>query len=1385
MSYTTASRSEGCHACKALSRPTPTEEITPTAGTEARVPRFLRGLGIQTKLVVGAPDDPLEHEADRIAEAVTATPPDRSDTLVQRKSAAASAPSAPDALSGGAAGVPLAGHVRERIEPVLGADLGGVQVHAGPSAQVAAKALNARAFTHQNHIWLGASQSPDDVGLMAHESAHVLQQRAAPDSAGLVQRRLADNEHPEDGEAVQQNMGQQVAKATGGDDQGEGADDANGSEDRGGNGEDSSETRHAARSVDPEERAAKKAALEPYSKPPVDRPAAAQPQVAQAAEQVQTVVEQPAEPLAKGQEKSPAGGAGGKAAPGGDVSALGAAEFALAAAQSVPEIPQAVQPVAPIEPINSEGEALPPDATAEEGAAQLGGELQRMRDEAQAARQRASGLRANAARMRGNIRIAKGASDAAAQGISRAREHVATRREVSSQARDALAVSEEKAATVAAGAPEYAQRAAKTHEDSGPMAGEAQEKAGAASSNTPDDEEAAGKMQAASGQMTQVSADATSVDGAVTGTQAKGETLVQDAAKAQEKNTATAGKLDTTDAAIQRTDDRLGELDQQNATARAQVAGLEHGPARLDAGAASTEEQALAVLAASDDLETQIQAAQAQFAADVLAIPGSKAVAAAAQDSGSAPQGVIQRDANTAYGDREHVDILSAFRSPPSLAERREQEERVQLAANRRRDRLREINERANGHFENLGALDKMGLALDLVGENLMGDLGAAKWTNILGQMALAFVDPRASLEGVVSGLNMTLSGAANLLSLQQWEQDPLGNLLKSAADIATGLTIILGSIAGLCTAILVILGALAIITFGAMGPAFAAASAFLGPIITTVGGWAISSAAIAAELQFYVLIKNLVDAATATTAEGLEHESDQMTEDATQAAGMAAQVVTAGVMEAGGAAFAETATGQRLGALATSVGERFDMIPPPRGAPVLEPGVTPPPEAAPVAAAETVAAPAPAAETPPAPTSAAAPQPIEAPATPHPAEPGAPAARAAEPAAAPAEPTPATPLPEAPAAPQAAEAPAAVHPSEPAAPSSPGAEKPSAAQVEPGVEPARPTTPEEAAVLDSTAGKSSETLTPEEVVAERTVADRLEPEPIDEPPFTTQRELPNGHEIKETPDGEICERCSAHCATFDRNGNPVMKGGASAGPEGVVEHRPSTPEVNEGRGSGGTPEASATPESTAPPESAAPRERVPADDIPEGMPERPDYEGREATPEMDQAEAGALADELRELTPTGRRRPGTAEKAEARGPHPDDMRGNEAEIGSTVPDEPPEGGPFVNESPVGMYDRPSDWPTGMREEVWERARGPDGHVRDPVTNEIMDPNEPWVMGHEPGYEFWKHRRSAAERGITREQFIQEYYESPFRPETPETSASHAGEDKTDLYLGP
>lgn len=101
-------------------------------------------------------------------------------------------------------------------------------------------------------------------------------------------------------------------------------------------------------------------------------------------------------------------------------------------------------------------------------------------------------------------------------------------------------------------------------------------------------------------------------------------------------------------------------------------------------------------------------------------------------------------------------------------------------------------------------------------------------------------------------------------------------------------------------------------------------------------------------------------------------------------------------------------------------------------------------------------------------------------------------------------------------------------------------------------------------------------------------------------------------------------------------------------------------------------------------------------------------------------------------------------------------------------------------------YARPSGFRKGVRDDAWNNAVEPrTGRVRDPVTGRFMSKDQAWDMGHKPGYEFRKHQESAMERGISREEFLDEYNKSEhYRPELPSSNRGHRGEDDTDLYLG-
>ena len=101
-------------------------------------------------------------------------------------------------------------------------------------------------------------------------------------------------------------------------------------------------------------------------------------------------------------------------------------------------------------------------------------------------------------------------------------------------------------------------------------------------------------------------------------------------------------------------------------------------------------------------------------------------------------------------------------------------------------------------------------------------------------------------------------------------------------------------------------------------------------------------------------------------------------------------------------------------------------------------------------------------------------------------------------------------------------------------------------------------------------------------------------------------------------------------------------------------------------------------------------------------------------------------------------------------------------------------------------YRRPSNYRKGVRDKTWDAAKDSNGTVRDPLSGKVMDKNQPWHMGHKPGYEFRKHQQSAAERGISRKQFLDEHNQHQhYRPELPKSNQSHLGEDPSDLYFGP
>ncbi|BCH34310.1 hypothetical protein MesoLjLc_62400 [Mesorhizobium sp. L-8-10] len=160
---------------------------------------------VQPKAKLGPVDDPLEREADQIAEAVIGKGTvaafgqapagtaqrkcaecEEEETLRRkddkRVSARPGGRAAAETAAGAVAtgGMPMSAEARAYFEPRFGRDLSDVRIHTGSRAAGAANAIHARAYTLGSDIAFAegeyAPAAPVGRLLLAHELAHVIQQ---------------------------------------------------------------------------------------------------------------------------------------------------------------------------------------------------------------------------------------------------------------------------------------------------------------------------------------------------------------------------------------------------------------------------------------------------------------------------------------------------------------------------------------------------------------------------------------------------------------------------------------------------------------------------------------------------------------------------------------------------------------------------------------------------------------------------------------------------------------------------------------------------------------------------------------------------------------------------------------------------------------------------------------------------------------------------------------------------------------------------------------------------------------------------------------------------------------------------------------------------------
>ena len=193
---------------------------------------------VQPKLTLGQPSGYFEQEADRVAEQVMRMAPPEALSIspqpgngqqdvqthslaetispfvirndgseddrahakhismdqMQEKSLPGSSHQHPTSVQGelesrmkysGGVGTPLSDEVRSFMEPRFGADFSEVRVHTNDAAVQMNRLLGSHAFTHKQHVYFGAGQSPAKDALTAHELTHVIQQKLGQPGIGM------------------------------------------------------------------------------------------------------------------------------------------------------------------------------------------------------------------------------------------------------------------------------------------------------------------------------------------------------------------------------------------------------------------------------------------------------------------------------------------------------------------------------------------------------------------------------------------------------------------------------------------------------------------------------------------------------------------------------------------------------------------------------------------------------------------------------------------------------------------------------------------------------------------------------------------------------------------------------------------------------------------------------------------------------------------------------------------------------------------------------------------------------------------------------------------------------------------------------------------------
>lgn len=825
-------------------------------------------------------------------------------------------------------GQPLDDGTKTEMEGAFGKDFSSVRVHTNSKSTQLNQQLNSKAFTNESDIYFNEGEyntgTTDGKRLLAHELTHTVQQGAVGESVQMfpIAEQKAQTEgkadKPNDGGQVEGRMDSKIKNDPDFDDDAPTSKSEMDEEAREKANPDRGEVRSEKSDVE----------AEGGNTPDVDRGAVAQDKTAEQKEKISENVSEDG---------------GGEAAEGdmgeGEKENLSEADQmeasakekqAMAANWPVPPQPEPFKQPEIKAPVDSKGKALPRNGQIDTQVRGLGmiGELLRahgyeMKKQAAEKEKVALGLDAALDVQRKDLANSR-------EGTAKMQDHKDGRDEILDKSKTAHDESVQRQEFVAKEAPLLKAKAEESGEESGDLKSEADSKAEDAQSNVPDDPDARADGEKQAGDMKDSADGAKSMDDANTETAARSQQYIEDAAKAADTNTQSDGKIKEAEDTLKQTQTRLDEMKAKNEESQGKIDGAAGHPDTFREHAKQTAQSGDQLIKATYVMEADLISIQEEYISGMAAIEGKeeaeKRIAEEQKKKEkdqpkdispeekkvfelNAMDDKQQDEAVQKMDEKEKTGVMAALSkmiqdapdkgTDASEGKRMEvktglnemimgkqptdpRQEQITTVENKRIERVKGVKEIADANFAFLSQQEKAMLAQKLTGQALIDDVKNIDILQMGKGMIQGMIDPRMGLTGVVDGFEKFASGIANIFNAEAWAKDPLGNLLKIAADISTGLAMVFSSILGIAGMIFALMVAITIASWGFALPVTGPVMSWMGTIMTYAGWGAIIAGSLSVYFNYLSYIKNLHDAATAESSDELFGNVEEMKQNVT-----------------------------------------------------------------------------------------------------------------------------------------------------------------------------------------------------------------------------------------------------------------------------------------------------------------------------------------------------------------------------------------------------------------------------------------------------------------------------------------------------------------------